>query len=287
MLRVSRPRSRKPASVRRTGYTTWGSSASSWDIPSSTCRFSKWLLRLPTTRQGRPHRVLESQQPTCVAVERMPQSKLQSPCLRRTCSASDDSVCNEHTRLCLIRHLEDSAVESQVRQPAGIPAGILFARMTALSWRASPTGHKSSKELLIKTVSRSRGCTQAAVAWPSCVLELLLEKPDPEAGSLAIACLPELLCDGLRLETGEVLRSRVSQTIQHRSGSRCWAAAAHRRIVLQESCSRVELGGLFVCGISYFAQHCRLPPRKSHGEASFEFKNGGTGNATWFRGLVI
>jgi hypothetical protein len=80
-------------------------------------------------------------------------------------------------------------VESQARQPAGIPAGVLFARMTALSWRASPTGHKS-KELLIKTVSRSRGSTQVAVAWPSCVLELLLEKPDPEAESLAIACLP-------------------------------------------------------------------------------------------------
>jgi hypothetical protein len=135
--------------------------------------------------------------------------------------------------------------------------------MTALSWRASPTGHKS-KELLIKTVSRSRGSTQVAVAWPSCVLELLLEKPDPEAESLAIACLPELLCDDPRRETGEVLRSRVSQvnncqTIQHRSGSRCWAAAARRRILLQESCSRVELGGLFVASpISRSTAACRL-----------------------------
>jgi hypothetical protein len=29
--------------------TRRGSSSSSWDIPSSTYRFSKWLLRLPTT----------------------------------------------------------------------------------------------------------------------------------------------------------------------------------------------------------------------------------------------
>jgi hypothetical protein len=34
--------------VCRIGYTTWGSSSSSWDIPSSTYRFSKWLLRLLT-----------------------------------------------------------------------------------------------------------------------------------------------------------------------------------------------------------------------------------------------
>lgn len=44
--------------------------------------------------------------------------------------------------------------------------------------------------------------------------------------------------------------------------------------MLHESCSRVELGG-FVCGIASFAQHC-LPPRKGHGEGSFEVKKGVT-----------